>query len=343
MKKVQLALRWHKNTKVFSCQPAFCENYCPKQAFCCASINNSLSVKLACEQRFLAYISCFQQITMKLHSITAFPTRRHWFFSIRFTLFVVSLLLVHASVFAQKRKAKSEPSREYIQLKIYHAADAAQMAAVDAYLKSSFIPLLEKNGFSRTGVFAAAGNDTASDKRMYVLIPFKNLLQLEKLVMLTNRSLADSALAPAYTKAAHNKPAFTRMESILLQAFSAMPVVKPSGVKSALDERVFELRSYESATEAQHLNKVQMFNEGEVQLFDRLGFNAVFYGQVIAGCRMPNLMYITSFDNKAARDEHWKTFGGHPDWKAMSSLPQYQNNVSKIDITFLKPVSYSRL
>jgi hypothetical protein len=86
-----------------------------------------------------------------------------------------------------------------------------------------------------------------------------------------------------------------------------------------------------------------MFNEGEVQLFDRLGFNAVFYGQVIAGSRMPNLMYITSFDNKTIRDEHWKNFVVDPAWKTMSALPQYQNNVSKIDITFLRPTTYSKL
>jgi hypothetical protein len=86
-----------------------------------------------------------------------------------------------------------------------------------------------------------------------------------------------------------------------------------------------------------------MFNSGEVELFQRLGFNAVFYGQVIAGGRMPNLMYMTSFDNKASRDEHWKAFGGDPAWKEMSSKAEYKNNVSKIDIVFLRPLGYSKL
>lgn len=86
-----------------------------------------------------------------------------------------------------------------------------------------------------------------------------------------------------------------------------------------------------------------MFNSGEVDLFERLGFNAVFYGQVIAGCRMPNLMYMTSFDNKASRDEHWKAFGSDPVWKSMSSDPQYQNNVSRNDIVFLAPLEFSKL
>ena len=85
-----------------------------------------------------------------------------------------------------------------------------------------------------------------------------------------------------------------------------------------------------------------MFNEGgEVALFKRLQFNAVFYGEVLAGSRMPNLMYMTTFENKAARDEHWKTFVADAEWKKLSSMPEYQNNVSKIDIFFLRPTEYS--
>jgi hypothetical protein len=58
---------------------------------------------------------------------------------------------------------------------------------------------------------------------------------------------------------------------------------------------------------------------------------------------MPNLMYMTSFNNKAARDEHWKAFGSDPAWKKLSSDPNYQHNVSKIDITFLRATEYSDL
>jgi len=56
---------------------------------------------------------------------------------------------------------------------------------------------------------------------------------------------------------------------------------------------------------------------------------------------MPNLMYMTTFDNKESRDAHWDTFEKSPVWKKLSSLPEYQNNVSHIDITFLYPTSYS--
>jgi hypothetical protein len=85
-----------------------------------------------------------------------------------------------------------------------------------------------------------------------------------------------------------------------------------------------------------------MFNEGgEVGLFKRLNFNAVFYAQVLAGNKMPNLMYMTTFENMQDREAHWKAFGDDPFWKKLSSLPEYQHNVSHADIIFLHPVAYS--
>lgn len=85
-----------------------------------------------------------------------------------------------------------------------------------------------------------------------------------------------------------------------------------------------------------------MFNQGdEIGLFKRLNFNAVFYSEVIAGSKMPNLMYMTSFENMDDRNAHWKAFSSDTAWVKLKSMPIYQNNVSHIDITFLKGVEYS--
>ena len=78
-------------------------------------------------------------------------------------------------------------------------------------------------------------------------------------------------------------------------------------------------------------------------LFLRLGFNAVFYASVLAGSHMPNLMYMTTFDNMAAREQHWKDFNANPFWKQLVASPQYQHNVSHVDIVFLHPTDYSDL
>jgi hypothetical protein len=85
-----------------------------------------------------------------------------------------------------------------------------------------------------------------------------------------------------------------------------------------------------------------MFNEGgEVSLFEKLEFNAVFYAEVISGSRMPNLMYMTSFADMKSREEHWAAFREHPDWKRISSMEEYQDNVSKIDRIMLHHTAYS--
>ncbi len=66
-----------------------------------------------------------------------------------------------------------------------------------------------------------------------------------------------------------------------------------------------------------------------------------FYGEVIAGSRMPNLMYMTTFENMASREKHWDSFRNDPEWKTLSAMPKYQKNVSKSDIIFLRPTDYS--
>lgn len=231
--------------------------------------------------------------------------------------------------------------QEFYEIRIYHLKTDAQERIVDSYLKNAYLPALHKAGIRTVGVFKTVEQDTA-DRKIYVLTPFKTL---EQMTETANSIASDKAYLQAgkeYLDAQYATPPYTRQESILLKAFSHNPVMQSPALKGPRNERIYELRSYESHTEKIFRNKVHMFNEGgEVALFKRLGFNAVFYGEVLAGSRMPNLMYMTTFENKASRDAHWKSFVDDPEWKKLSSMPEYQNNVSKIDIFFLRPTEYS--
>ena len=87
-----------------------------------------------------------------------------------------------------------------------------------------------------------------------------------------------------------------------------------------------------------------MFNEGgELTLFKRLNFSAVFYASVLSGSKMPNLMYMTIFENMAEHDAHWKAFVNSPEWKSLSAMPEYENkvSVSHIDSILMHPTEYS--
>jgi hypothetical protein len=235
-----------------------------------------------------------------------------------------------------------KPGREFYQLTVYHFKNAGQEKILDNYFQNALLPALHRMKINNVGVFKSWANDTLPDKLIYVLIPIKSL---ETVTDLPSKLKADADYMSAgaqYIDAAYNDPPYSRIETILLRAFPLAPQMQLPSLQSAKKERVYELRSYESATEKKFENKVQMFNQGdEIGLFKRLNFNAIFYSEVIAGSKMPNLMYMTSFENKAARDEHWKTFVSDSSWKNLSTMPEYQNNVSHIDITFLLPAEYS--
>ncbi len=237
---------------------------------------------------------------------------------------------------------KKTDAREFYEFRIYHYTSQEQGSQINAYLEKALLPALHRQGIKNIGVFYAISNDTAAVKDIYVLIPYPNLNAKLKA---DNQILSDKdylAAGKEYIDATYDKAPYSRFETILMQAFRHAPVMQKPALSGARDKRVYELRSYESATEKIYRNKVEMFNEGgEVVLFKRLGFNAIFYADVISGSRMPNLMYITSFEDKASRDAHWKAFVDDPEWKRLSALPQYQKNVSKADIIFLRPTAYS--
>lgn len=233
--------------------------------------------------------------------------------------------------------------RDYYEIKIYHLATPAQGQKVDKYLKDAFIPAMHRAGISKVGVFKPIA-DSVADKFIYVLIPYTSFDQFEKLPGILEKDAQYNTAGKEYIDAAYTDPPYARMESILLKAFEGMPSFFAPKFNTPVGDRVYELRSYEGHTEKIYRNKVQMFNQGdEIGLFNRLGFNAVFYGEVMVGSRMPNLMYMTSFENKASRDAHWKAFSADPQWKKLSAMPEYQHNVSKNTITFLKPAAYSEI
>jgi len=236
----------------------------------------------------------------------------------------------------------NKPQREFYQLTIYHFGNASQEKMLDNYLQNALLPALHKMNSRNIGVFKSHSNDTIADKLLLVLIPMQLADEMVKINSKLNNDKQYNSNGAEYINAGYNTPPYSRMETIILQAFALAPKLQLPKLSGARKERIYELRSYESATEKIFQNKVKMFNEGdEIGLFRRLNFNASFYGEVIAGGKMPNLMYMTCHENKPARDANWKAFGNDPYWKKLSSMPEYQHNVSHIDISFLYPTEYS--
>ena len=255
--------------------------------------------------------------------------------------YIIILALLVGVVF-QSWIPAAKTEREFYQLTVYHFRDASQEKVIDNYLQNALLPALHKLNIKNIGVFKNRSNDTLADKTLYVLIPIKALEEIVELSSKLNTNKDYQAAGAEYNNAVYTSAPYSRMETILLHAFSLAPALQLPKLSGARKDRIYELRSYESATEKIFKNKVHMFNEGdEIGLFKRLNFNASFYGEVIAGGKMPNLMYMTCHENKTVRDANWKNFGGDPYWKKLSAMPEYQHNVSHIDISFLYPTEYS--
>ena len=233
---------------------------------------------------------------------------------------------------------------DFYQIKIYHLKTDTQEKTVDDYLQKAYLPALHRAGIAKVGVFKPVVSElaTVTEKLIYVFIPLKSfntILELDKKLSKDQQYAVDGK---NYLDAVYSDTPYERLESIVLKAFEDAPNFMLPKLKSPMKERVYELRSYEAPTEKYFQNKVQMFNKGdEIGLFKRLNFNAVFYGEVISGSRMPNLMYLTTFENKADRDAHWKAFSADDYWKKLSAMPEYQHNVSKNDTKFVYPTDYS--
>jgi hypothetical protein len=129
----------------------------------------------------------------------------------------------------------------------------------------------------------------------------------------------------------------------LLWAFAGLPHYAIPNLTRDGKPRIFEVRTYESYGEAKALNKVAMFNDGEIELMQQLNLSPVFYGQALVGRDLPHLTYMLCSADRESHAKAWAEFGKHPVWQKLKSDPRYQDNVSKITSRFMVPTPYSQL
>ena len=215
---------------------------------------------------------------------------------------------------------------------------------MDKFLKEAYLPAIHRAGINHVGVFKPVETDDEAGKKIYVLVPFKSIDQFEKLESVLNKDKKYLADGSDYIDAAHDNSPYTRIESILLRSFKTMPEYGVPKHNNPASEQVYELRSYEAATEKLYEKKVEMFTDGgETKIFFDLGFQPIFFGEVISGATMPNLMYLTTFKNKESQDQHWDAFRTAPAWLELKKDTQYKNTVSKNVKRYLHPTDYSDL
>jgi hypothetical protein len=239
----------------------------------------------------------------------------------------------------------SYAQRDIYEIQVYKLKTASQENATDLYLKDVYMPAMHRLGIKQIGVFKPISNDTAAMKQIIVLVQYISLDVWRRAKSNIETDPVYVNAAKAFTDADTSHLPFVRMESTILEAFPDQPKLIPTTLKTN-PEALYELRSYESPTEQLHRTKVNMFNAGgEIILFKRLDFQAVFYADVLSGHKMPNLVYMVVFSSAADREAKWKEFGNSKEWKTISVDPRYRNNisVSHIDSILMHRAAYSDL
>ena len=231
-------------------------------------------------------------------------------------------------------------SHEFYELRTYTIKSETQQKTVEQFYEKAAIPALNKTGVRNIGVFTELKPSGLS--KLYVLIPYKSLEHFYGIIEKLQADTIYASNGAEYLNAPASDPAYERIQSSLFKAFAHMPKMEVPSAKP----RIFELRQYQSSSESAGKKKIEMFNDkGEINIFKRLGFNPVFFGEAIIGEALPNLTYMVTFDDMAAHDQKWKSFVGDSEWKVISKVPEYADSllVSKITPTFLTPCACSQI
>ncbi len=255
---------------------------------------------------------------------------------------------VAASAFAIAGNVHAEAggmasSREFYHLRRYALQSGPQTKLTESYFSDALIPALGRMGMGPVGAFRVdIGPETPV---YYLLIPGASLQALAELDLRLVEDAAFLKAADPFWNATAAAPAFQRVESSLLAAFHGWPTLTPPATAATKGKRIFQLRTYESPSNGDHVRKVEMFHSGEFEIFLKAGFHPVFFGDTLVGSRMPNLTYMLSFADQTELDAKWDVFRNDPEWKKLSTSPRFASDqlVTNITNLILSPLGCSQV
>lgn len=241
---------------------------------------------------------------------------------------------------------ETAPQKEYYEWRYYTVNEGCE-AQMDKYIADVLIPAYERQGV-KTGAFEIAIDSLPAEKKaLYDGKPTQRILlfvysDLAK-YQCVKKSLWEDAqfrseAQPFFDASAPNPP-YSNLESYICEAFDNFPAME----QPAAGERFFELRTYWSPNEEANKRKVEMFNNDEMTVFEQSGIHDLCYGEVLAGPRMPALIYLTSYRDLVHRAEGWGNFGKNDLWQEIKSLPKYKNTATNNKVEWVVSMPYSKI
>jgi hypothetical protein len=213
-----------------------------------------------------------------------------------------------------------------------------QMQRTSDYLEKGTLPALQRAGAGPLGFF---GSVIGPESPFIVTVTqFPTVAAWESMRAKQSQDAEYRKAREAYNSASGRS--YERLETSLLRCFSSIPAIEVPPT-SGNGGRIFELRQYESPNGSTLERKIRMFDEGEIAIFRKAGMRPVFFGEMIAGTKMPNLVYMLAFESMAARDAAWSAFGSDPAWKELRTKPGNSDAeiVSNITNSILRPLPFS--
>jgi len=257
--------------------------------------------------------------------------------TLRFTLLVAALAF--PIIAAPSRAHAADTGNQYYELRVYRTKSAEQQKQVNDYWQNAAVPAYNRLGIQPVGVFTEIEDSPTNS--IYVLLPADSF---EIFGTIPAKLAADAVYQKAaadFLNAPKTNAAYERFESSLLVAFDGMKrMVIPSADKKP---NVFELRNYISPSENKGLNKIKMFESGEISVMKEVGLAPIFYSRMLVGSKMPSLVYMTCGENMEEHTKHWQGFSSAKVWKDLLADPQYKDNISTIIKIILKRTSASQI
>ncbi|HUV68741.1 MAG TPA: NIPSNAP family protein [Terracidiphilus sp.] len=240
-------------------------------------------------------------------------------------------------------QAPASAAREFYQLRRYTLMSGPQLKLTENYFADALIPALGRMGMGPVGAFKLDfGQDTPT---YYLLIPGSSVATLAELDLQLGKDENFLKVAAPFWNATAAAPAFQKVEISLLAAFEGWPKLTLPASSATKGKRIFQLRTYESPSNGDHVSKVKMFHSGEFEIFLKCGFHPVFFGDALFGSQLPHLTYMLAFENMTELEAKWDLFRDDPAWKKLSSDPRFAFDqiVTNISNVTLNPLGCSQI
>lgn len=262
----------------------------------------------------------------------------------RRTFVASSIAAVAAAAIEPAKGQRNRPTaRDYYEIRTMTYQSAEARDRYGKFMAEAFVPAAKRIGLGPVGGFTIEGKPDD-----LTLIQLTSSPSLDALVGVSRRLLGDSDFLKAgafLLDLPATDPPYKTCDISLLLAFASHPKTTLPKESAGNQPRIFELRTYESHSKKANAKKIEMFNEGEIGIFERAGFQPVFFGETLSGPQFPNLTYMVTYPSMGERNKLWGAFSSDPEKARLFAIPEYNDKliVSKIRSTLLRPTAWSQI